>query len=82
MPTELISDKVFGLEKLDWLPKKNLRILRNSIFARYGYIFKSQDLQDYFGNKSWYIPSASNVDNMLTPVDKDIISYLSKLENK
>ena len=27
---------------------------RNEIYARYGLIFKSQELKDYFGSKEWY----------------------------
>lgn len=30
------------------LNKNQLRILRNLIYARYGYVFKSEDLRDYF----------------------------------
>lgn len=31
-----------------------LRLMRNEIFAQYGYIFKSTDLQEYFSKKEWY----------------------------
>jgi YARHG domain len=31
-----------------------LRIARNEIFARHGYIFKSEDLRRYFGEQPWY----------------------------
>lgn len=31
-----------------------LRIIRNTIYARKGYIFKSDDLRNYFEKKSWY----------------------------
>ena len=33
-----------------------LRLIRNEIFALHGRIFKSQDLADYFRQKSWYVP--------------------------
>ena len=33
-----------------------LRLIRNEIFALHGRIFKSQDLADYFSQKSWYVP--------------------------
>lgn len=58
-----------------------LRIMRNEIFARYGYIFQSSDLTDYFNNKSWYNPSKSNVDDQLTNVDKANIELISKFED-
>lgn len=28
--------------------------MRNEIFAQYGYVFNSKDLQDYFSAKEWY----------------------------
>lgn len=36
--------------------KKKLRILRNEIFARHNYSFKSKDLNSYFKAKHWYKP--------------------------
>ena len=38
-----------------------LRILRNAIFARHGYIFKSEDLKYYFSNFYDYNPYTRNV---------------------
>ncbi len=51
----LLNDKKF--RNLD---KKALRIMRNEILARYGYRFKSADLQAYFGREPWYEPAANN----------------------
>lgn len=34
-----------------------LRLIRNEIFALHGRIFRSQDLRDYFSQKSWYVPT-------------------------
>jgi hypothetical protein len=36
-----------------------LRLARNEIYARHGYLFVSEDLQDYFSKKSWYILDTS-----------------------
>lgn len=35
-------------------PKKELRVMRNEIFARHGYHFSSADLADYFNGELWY----------------------------
>lgn len=35
-------------------PKKELRVMRNEIYARHGYRFSSADLQEYFSGESWY----------------------------
>ncbi|RJE74151.1 YARHG domain-containing protein [Reichenbachiella sp. MSK19-1] len=58
-----------------------LRIMRNEIFARYGYIFNSQDLTEYFNTKFWYQPTNSNVDDKLTSIDKANIEGILKFEN-
>lgn len=49
--------------------KEELRIMRNWIFARHGYIFKSADLAEYFGKFPWY-----------EPTNKDVTSKLNKIE--
>ena len=38
-----------------------LRIMRNEIYARHGYIFKDPILRDYFIQKSWYKPTTISV---------------------
>ena len=36
------------------MDKQTLRIARNEIYARHGYIFGSADLKAYFAGCSWY----------------------------
>lgn len=38
-----------------------LRIMRNEIYARHGYIFKDPILRDYFMRKTWYKPTTISV---------------------
>lgn len=33
-----------------------LKIMKNEILARHGYVFKTHDMQDYFDRQSWYKP--------------------------
>lgn len=77
---EILKDKISQLEIFDLLPKKNLRILRNCIFAKYGYTFKSADLQKVFSQQEWYKPTSGKVDDKLTDNDKIIIDYILSLE--
>lgn len=51
-----------------------LRLARNEIFARYGYIFKSQELLNYFNTTSWYVPSIS-VENFNSSVFNEYEKY-------
>ena len=57
---------------LNMLSEWEIRIARNEIYARRGRIFKSEDLQDYFGSKSWYHPTV--------PAEAFDNSYLNKIE--
>lgn len=58
----------------------DLRLMRNAIFARHGYKFKSADLQEYFANFSWYSPKYADVSSMLTPVEKKNVEFIQKFE--
>ncbi len=58
-----------------------LRLMRNEIFARYGYIFKSDDLKEYFSKKIWYAPEHETVDHLLTEIDKGNIKRILHFEN-
>ena len=62
--------------------KKELRILRNMIYAEKGYIFKDEELSSFFNNKSWYTPEISNQDDIqLDDYDKQFILKLKKYED-
>ncbi|MDO4297204.1 MAG: YARHG domain-containing protein [Lachnospiraceae bacterium] len=52
-----------------------LRLIRNEIFALHGRIFNSQDLMDYFSQKSWYVPTYAPED-----FDANMFDYLNDYE--
>lgn len=62
--------------------KKELRLIRNEIFARYGLRFKSQDLYEHFINEYWYKPFRENVDLFLSEIEKQNIKLIQELENE
>lgn len=57
---DIMSSRRLTDEDLSYLTKEELRIARNEIYARHGYIFKSNDLKEYFSNTSWYQPVSSD----------------------
>lgn len=59
-----------------------LRLTRNEIFARYGYIFESSDLKAHFSEKPWYKPSKTTVEKELTAIDKANIEHIREFEHK
>jgi hypothetical protein len=62
----------------------DLRLLRNEIFARHGYIFKSPELTDYFSKFEWYQPNltADQIDKVLTGIDRFNISLIKSVEQE
>lgn len=60
-----------------------IRLIRNEIYARKGYIFKSQDLKEYFETKPWYngvISAADFKESMLNSVEYANIQLILKYE--
>lgn len=62
------------------LSKSDLRILRNAIFARHGYIFRDKHLLRYFSQFQWYKPLFSDVSDRLNATEKNNIRILKSWE--
>jgi len=75
------SNRYLSSSDLSGKSKYDLKIMRNEIFARHGFIFQTNEMQDYFSKQSWYNPRYSDVNNMLTSIEKDNIALIKKFEN-
>ena len=62
------------------LPVTDLRLLRNTVYARYGRVFDSADLQQYFNNRPWYRPRRDYSDSQLTAADRANVSFIKDAE--
>jgi hypothetical protein len=58
----------------------DLRLLRNTIYAMRGYIFRSRDLQEHFNKFSWYNGIKDNIENELNENEKKLIRVISAME--
>lgn len=67
-------------DDLYWRNKKQLRIMRNWIYARHGYKFKSKDLQQYFSVFPWYQPRFSDVSSSLNKIEQANIQMIRQYE--
>ncbi len=47
-------DEYISESQLYGMTARELTLARNEVYARYGYTFQRQDLQEYFNSKSWY----------------------------
>lgn len=81
------SDAVFKInastqklteEELKNLRKLDMEIIKNAVFARHGYAFKKQTYRSFFEQTDWYIPVSNNVDNELSPMEKDNVALLNR----
>lgn len=74
------SNQLISASFFSNLSKEDLKIMRNEIFARHGYIFKTPELKNYFKNQSWYKPQYNNVDKDLTEIEKKNILLIKQYE--
>lgn len=63
-----------------------LRIARNEIFARHGYIFNDEELSQYFNSTSWYdgmvLADQFDMDVLLNDFEKKNIELIERIENE
>lgn len=58
-----------------------LRIARNEIYARHGFVFESSDLKEYFEGKDWYNPSVTDIEEVeLTYTEQVNVKLISEQE--
>lgn len=70
----LTENDLYG--KSDW----DLRVMRNEIFARHGYIFNKPELRSYFLAQPWYKPINYDVSMFLNRIEKANIEFLKRHE--
>ncbi len=64
--------------ELNYFDKPTLRLMRNFILARRGYVFQSKDLNEYFSKQPWYQPADSNDEIRLFLIEQlniELIKY-------
>ena len=80
------NSRYYSSNELNSMTDKELYLARNEIFARHGREFKNQDLRDYFGAQSWYVPqySGEKFDSMdlLNDYEKKNADLMLSIEQK
>jgi hypothetical protein len=77
-----VLDTQLVLAQVEGLSRRDLRLLRNTVYARRGRPFKSDVLQQYFADKAWYAERADYSDALLTEVDKRNIALVQSMEDR
>lgn len=54
--------------------------MRNEIFARHGYIFRTDDMKRYFSQQPWYRAQSNDVLSSLSPIELANIETIKAAE--
>lgn len=68
----LDPSELYGMSAWD------LKIMRNEIYARHGYIFQTTDMRNYFNSQPWYTPISRNV--RLSKVEEYNVQLIKSFE--
>ncbi|MBK8983472.1 MAG: YARHG domain-containing protein [Ignavibacteria bacterium] len=75
------SNTLLKNSDIENLYKGDLEVIRNSIYARHGYSFKSRKMRYFFDNNiDWYMPVSTDVRNELTETEKKNIELIKRFE--
>lgn len=75
-------DKLLKLSDLDDYSPRDLKLLRNAVFARRGRPFKTPMVQGHFATVAWYKADPAYKDSRLTDVDKKNVQLILSLEKQ
>ncbi len=76
-----LSTRYITLDDIRRYDSGQIRVLRNSIYARHGRYFKDARLSEYFYTQSWYNPYRKEVpQSELNKYEKANIQFLKKHE--
>ncbi len=73
---------VINIGEFSEMTKADLRLARNTIYAKYGRIFKSKDLKEHFAKQDWYHERSDFKKSDLRQQDLDIVNLIQCWEEK
>ena len=77
---EYLREREMTYDDVEGKSAEELRLMRNYIFARRGYIFESEDLKEYFERFSWYVPLYYDVTPRLSDIEKYNVNFIKEWE--
>lgn len=76
--------KYYSKEDFQDVPPLIIYLAKNEIYARHGYIFKDENLNNYFKGQLWYIPliSAEEFDgSIFNEYERENLKLLAEIDN-
>lgn len=78
---DYLSQRYISYEDIMNYDKGQIRVLRNSIYARHGRIFKDKNLRNYFNAQDWYRGYRKEIPQReLNKYERANIDFLQKYE--
>lgn len=70
------STRSVKTSELVGLSSKELRLLKNEIYARKGYVFSNRELKEYFSQYAWYRPLGDNTKVILNDYEQSNVTII------
>jgi hypothetical protein len=77
---KILAGALVSPPELSGVTAAQLRLLRNTVYARYGRVFREDDLRQYFPSRPWYSPREGYSDRLLTTNDRANADLLKGFE--
>lgn len=75
---QFASERILTSNEIANIDKYELKLIKNEIFARYGYIFKTAEMKAYFESQPWYQPKHDDVTMFLSEIEKRNIKLINE----
>lgn len=76
------SQRALSAAELATLSKAELKLMRNEVYARHGYIFQSKDMRDYFSRQPWYAPRHRAVEQFFSLIEQNNVMLIKSIEDQ
>ncbi|MCR9173299.1 MAG: YARHG domain-containing protein [bacterium] len=73
---------IIDMSKFSEMSKADLRLARNTVYAKYGRVFESKDLKEHFAKQDWYHENPGFQESQMKQQDIDIVKLIQKWEEK
>ncbi len=74
------STRLLTLDDVTGKSSWELKIMKNEIYARHGYIFKTSELKSYFERQAWYRPMNDDVSDLISNIEKENAAFIKRYE--
>jgi ketosteroid isomerase-like protein len=78
---KILAGSLVSAADLSGLTPAQLRLLRNTVHARYGRVFRDEDLRLYFASRPWYRPRSDYNERLLTTNDLVNEGFIKEFED-